>query len=204
MLDTNNCYDIVKKLAQEKRQLFDIKTGDVSLSKLRSIYKQEGIRIDQTHLKIRNLRAAYFNDTNGCSVLLNKKLPKPAKIFSLTHELKHHYLDKQKLGEGIFCSLSYGNEPLIEKTAEVFAAEFIWPQDEFLSVANSFGIKIGCLPEEIISFKRSITLPISYKFLQKRLEFFNFISKGQYKNVKFQKLERDLYGIPFYLRKFNH
>ena len=200
MSESNDSYEAVKKLAQEKREFFGIKTGDVSLSKLRSIYKKEGIRIDQTHLKIRNLRAAYFCDSYGCSVLLNKTLPKPAKIFSLTHELKHHYLDKQKLETGIFCSLNNNREPLIEKTAEVFAAEFIWPQEEFLPIANNFGVKVGCSPTDIVYFKRRLCLPISYKFLQKRLEWFNFIGKGQYKDIKFQKLEREIFGVPFYLR----
>lgn len=201
MSDTNDSYEIVKKLAQEKRDFFGIKTGDVSLSKLRSIYKNEGIKIDQTHQKTRNLRAAYFSDVYGSSVLLNQKLPKPAKIFSLVHELKHHYLDRQKLETGIFCSLNYNSEPLIEKTAEVFAAEFIWPQDEFFMMANNFGLQEKCLPEDVVKFKKSLNLPVSYKFIQKRLEWFKFIERGQYKDIKFQKLERELFGVPFYLRK---
>lgn len=204
MAEENESYNFVKQLAIEKRELYGIKTGDVTLSKLRQIYKKENIKIDYNCGKIRNLRAAYYNDENGCSILLNKKLPKPAKIFSLTHELKHHYLDKNVLEGGIWCRLKYENKPIIEKTAEVFAAEFIWPESEFVPMATSFGLPIQCSPKQIVNFKRKLTIPISYQFLCKRLEWFGFISKGQYNDIKFQKLERDLYGIPFYLRKSNY
>lgn len=201
MINESESYEHAIQLAKEKRSVFGIKTGDVTLSKLRQIYRQEKIKIDMSCGKIRNLRAAYFNDDNGCSVLLNRKLPKPARIFSLAHELKHHFTDQHILGKGIYCSISYKNEPLIEKTAELFAAELIWPEDEFLPMTTNFGIVAGCTPEDIVRFKRYLSLPISYQFLKKRFTWFKFIDKDQYKKIQFQKLEQSMYGVPFYLNK---
>lgn len=39
---------------------------------------------------------------------------------------------------------------------------------------------------------------MSYTFLQKRFEFFGLIKKGQFKGVRFQKLEEELYGVALY------
>lgn len=194
-------YEEVRLLAQEKRALYAVNSSRLGLQTIRNIYKAEGISIHYYPKRLRNLRAAYFNDDEGCDVLLNKDLPDEAKIFSLAHELKHHYLDRNIIPKSIICSLQYSNEPLIEKTAEVFAAEFVWPEQEFIRSAAEYGISAeNCTPQLIVCFKRQINIPISYTFLVKRLEWFKIIRKGQFDKIQFKKLEWSIFGKPFYLR----
>lgn len=200
-MDSQDQYEIAKSLAREKRLLYSVQSERVNLTALRKIYTQEGIKIKLAEpRKLRNLKAAYFNDEDGIDVFLNPKLPNEAKLFALVHELKHHYIDAN--GEGVWsCLKSYGDEPIIEKTAEVFAAEFIWPENDFITSISDYGItRVNCTAENVINFKRAIKIPVSYMFIKKRLEWFKLIDKGSMNNVKFQTLEREMYGLPFYLR----
>jgi len=88
---------------------------------------------------------------------------------------------------------------LIEKAAEVSAAEFIYPSQEFLDCAESLGLNKGeVTAEEIVELKRACGAPVSYKFLQKRLEWFGFVEPGELAKVQFQKLEAEIYGVPSY------
>lgn len=195
-----NYYEELKLLAREKRSLYEVDLQPLDLNKIRNIYRQEGIKIKLSTGTLRNLKAAYFNDENGTDVLLNSKLPKEAKIFALIHELKHHYVDANN--HDVFCLKDYDDEPEIEKGAEVFAAEFIWPEDVFLSEATDFGLKQkSCAPEHIVRFKRQISVPVSYTFIRKRLEWFKIIERGEFSNIKFRNLEYELFGVPYYLRR---
>lgn len=195
-------YENIKKLAREKRAQYGIISTDISLSLVRKIYRQEGITIKLAkEKKLRKLKAAYCNDEDGIDVLLNPQLPKETRIFALIHELKHHYVDAN--GKDALCLKAYNEEPLTEKVAEVFAAEFIWPEKEFQSAANSFGLKNGdCSQEDIVKFRRWVNIPVSYKFILKRLEWFKIIGNGQYDKVKFTLVEYAIFGKPFYLRRW--
>lgn len=89
----------------------------------------------------------------------------------------------------------------IEKGAEVFAAEFIYPEAEFADdlAARAIGI---WTPEEVVHFKRSCKAKVSYRYICKRLERLTLITRGQFEAVKFQKLEDALYGVPYHRRGF--
>lgn len=200
-MDRQDQYETAKGLAREKRLLYSVDSKKINLSGLRKIYKQEGVKITlDASQKLRNMKAAYFNDEDGVDVFLNPKLPIEARLFALVHELKHHYLDAN--GESVWsCLKAYNEEPLVEKTAEVFAAEFIWPESDFQSNISDFGItKENCTPENVIGFKRAMRIPVSYMFIKKRLEWFKLIDKGSFDKIKFQTLEHKIYGLPFYLR----
>jgi len=87
----------------------------------------------------------------------------------------------------------------IEIGAEIFAAEFIYPEAEFLEDATNYGLKpMALVAEDIVKFKKSCEATVSYKFLRKRLERFGFISEGQFSDVQFQKLEEEVFGLPIY------
>lgn len=193
-------YSIVKQLALEKRHQYGIVTGQTGLSIIRKIYKAEGIDIYYRD-GMRNLRAAYLSEGGDPAVVLNTKLPNEARIFSLVHELKHHYLDKTELDVASYCLRKYGEEPLVEKSAEVFAAEFIWPENEFTISVSDFGLDANsCSPEGIVRFKCSHTVPVSYKFVVKRLKRLQIINDNSYDKVKFRNLQDAIYGKPFYRR----
>lgn len=99
------------------------------------------------------------------------------------------------------CLKAYDEEPIPEKAAEVFAAEFIWPADEFQQAALNFGLsKNNCSDKDIVGFKKWAKVPVSYKFIIKRLEWFKIIEKGQFDRTKFKLVEYQIYGKPYHLR----
>ena len=126
-------------------------------------------------------------------------IPEQPKLFALIHELKHHYCDRAALGSGIIHCGDYDRNELIEKGAEVFAAEFIYPEVEF---AADFSNVVAATPQapHIVEFKRSCKAKVSYRFICKRLERLGRISLGSFDAVHFQQLEDQIYGVPFYRR----
>jgi Zn-dependent peptidase ImmA (M78 family) len=188
----------MKLLAAEKRLRYGISTDTLGLQKIRKVYKEEGIALDLWQTSHR-IRAVYMCDGGDPSVLVNRSLPKEPRLFAMVHELKHHYCDQKLLKNGQIRCGDYNANELIEKAAEVFAAEFIYPEQEFLDGTESLALKKGeVTPEEVVELKRTCGAPVSYKFLQKRLEWFGFTEPGEFAKVQFQKLEDKLYGIPIY------
>jgi len=195
-------YDEVRILAQNKRDLYGVKTDTLNLNVLRKIYREEGIKID--HWKFGwTIRAVYMCDDGEPSVAVNKSLPREPKLFSLVHELKHHYLDRNLIENGTIKCGDYNANELIEKTAEVFAAEFIYPEAEFLSLVDSFQIQKGkCTKEQVVDLKRASSACISYQFLQKRLIRLGFAPAAGFEKVQFTKLEEEMYGTPIYKKQW--
>ncbi|HMB84376.1 MAG TPA: ImmA/IrrE family metallo-endopeptidase, partial [Terriglobales bacterium] len=186
-------------LAREKRADYGVDTGSFGLREVRAIYKQEGIRIDYWRLP-RKIKALYMCDDGDCSVALQRTIPYEPKLFALIHELKHHYRDRAALGASVIHCGDYDANELIEKGAEVFAAEFIYPQAEFADDLENLGLAVR-QASDVVEFKRSCKAKVSYRFICKRLERLGQISPGQFDGMQFQKLEEKLYGVPFYRRR---
>lgn len=191
-------YETMKKLAYAKRKQFKIATAGLGLREVRRVYSEEGITIDLRSLP-RKIRAAYMCDEGDPCALVNKNLPKVPRIFAMVHELKHHYCDRELLSTGGIRCGDYNANQAIEIAAEVFAAEFIYPEREFLACVEKLEIEPGTVePEHVVELKRACHASVSYKFLQKRLERFGFIEPGQFARVKFVKLEESIHGVPIY------
>jgi Zn-dependent peptidase ImmA (M78 family) len=191
-------YEEMKRLAAEKRERYNLGTEKLGLQKMREIYKAEGITIDLWKASGR-IRAVYMCDGGDPSVLVNRGLPEVPRLFAMAHELKHHYCDQNALKNGQIRCGDYNANEVIEKAAEVFAAEFIYPEQDFLDCVESMGLERGNItPELIVELKRSCGAPVSYVFLRKRLEWFDFIQKGEFAKVQFQKLEEQIHGVPIY------
>ena len=94
----------------------------------------------------------------------------------------------------------YDANELIEKGAEVFAAEFIYPEAEFAEDLKDLGLVIRRAPD-VVEFKRSCKARVSYRFICKRLERLGVTNPGQFDGVQFQKLEDKIHGVPFYRRR---
>ncbi len=192
-------YEQTRELALAKRAALKVETASLNLTRMRQLYRVEGIRIDRWNTQGRKIRAAYFCDEDDFSVLLNKNLPREPMLFSLAHELKHHYLDRGIIHDGQIRCGDYNANQTIEIAAEIFAAEFIYPEAEMQELVCSIGITPQtCSPEKIIELKRVCPASISYSFIVKRLERFGLCQKGEYKKFHFQKLEEKLYGVPIY------
>src|ERR1051326_2731731 len=139
-------YDALKRLARDKRAQFGVQTETLNLVVVRKIYGAEGIRIDPWKFP-RTIRAAYMCDDSDPSVAISKALPREPKLFSLVHELKHHYMDRELIENGQIRCGDYNENQVIEIGAEVFAAEFIYPEAEFLEKVRQLGIELGkCSP----------------------------------------------------------
>lgn len=191
-------YDAVIELAKAKRAEHSISTGSLNLSAIRRVYKTEGVKIDKWSFGWK-IRAVYMCEDGYASVAINSRLPREPTLFSLVHELKHHLLDRELLQSGSIKCGDYNANEAIEVAAEVFAAEFIYPEEEFLACVSSMGIQPGCCtPEDAVRLKRSCNALVSYQFLSKRLVRLGFAEAKTFDKVKFQKLEEQMFGLPLY------
>jgi Zn-dependent peptidase ImmA (M78 family) len=198
----NPNYESLKELARKKRAQYDVTTEALNLIVVRKIYSAEGIRIDNWKFP-RTIRAAYMSDDADPSVAINETLPREPRLFSLVHELKHHYVDRLKIERGQIKCGDYNENQAIEIGAEVFAAEFIYPEVEFLERLQQMNINSGqCSPEDVVRLKRECRASVSYQFLRKRLVRLGFADSHAFDKVQFQKLEEQIYGLPIYKQEW--
>jgi len=197
-------YEDLKKLARDQRAFFGLKSSRMTITQMRKIYQYHGVSFDLWPFPgierppLKSLRGAYLSLDEGPCVFVSRKLPAPQRIFTMAHELKHHLVDKDTVDS--FCYEE--NVPaLIEKGAEVFAAELIYPEADFAKDLKSRGIKIGeCTAEDIVHLKHQNETTLSYTSLAKRAEFLGFAPPKSLPTTGWLKLEESLYGIPFYRR----
>lgn len=194
-------YQDVKLLAREKRLQHGVLTASFGLRQVRDIYKAEGIKIDMWPLP-RSIKALYMCDNGVCSVALQRNLPDEPKLFALVHELKHHYLDRDALATDMLsASGDWNARDPIEIGAEVFAAEFIYPEEECLSDIQSANVRTWTAAD-VVALKRRCPAKVSYAFLVKRLEWFRLVERGAFKGIKFKKLEESIFGVPYYKKRY--
>jgi Zn-dependent peptidase ImmA (M78 family) len=189
-------FEGLKALAREKRLHHAVRTNSFGLREVRQIYKTEGIKIDPWPLPPK-IKAMYMCSDGHFSVAVQQKLPEEPKLFALVHELKHHYVDQEDIVNGMVLCGDYNQNELIEKGAEVFAAEFIYPKAEFFDYVKSSGIS-DWSAENIVRLKRGIRAKVSYTFVRKRLERLGFIERGEFATVRFKKLEEEIFGVPYW------
>jgi Zn-dependent peptidase ImmA (M78 family) len=136
-------YEDLKALARSKRTAYGVETAAFGLREVRAIYKAEGIRIDPwPHLPFK-IKAMYMCAEDDFSVAIQPKLPDEPKLFALVHELKHHYRDQdRRKGRFIACG-DYNANELVEKGAEVFAAEFTTQRQNLRPTSPSLASRHG-------------------------------------------------------------
>jgi Zn-dependent peptidase ImmA (M78 family) len=190
-------YDEMKRLAREVRAENGLGSPRVLRSDLRKIYAKCGIKIDLWPYKLRNLRGAFFSDSLGMTVMLAKGLPEDPMVFTMAHELKHYFRDRE-LGLS-YCDLSNENKPL-EVGAEVFASEFLFPDDDFIASMETKGLRRGqCDPETLVRLKHETRTTLSYAGLAIKAERLGFAARDSVTQFSgWRKLEEQTYGVPFY------
>ncbi len=198
-MSRNDYFESLQSLAREKRIRHQVDTAAFGLRELRRIYKSEAVQLDHWPLPYK-IKALYMCDDGDCSVAVQRELPDEPKLFALVHELKHHYCDRDDLGAGVIHCGDYDANELIEKGAEVFAAEFIYPEAEFAEDLRRLGIVVW-EAECVVRLKRRCKAKVSYRFLCKRLERLGLVAPGQFDRVRFKKLEDELFGVPFYRQR---
>lgn len=193
-------YENLKELARNVRMEFKFAGPRILKSDLRRVLKAQGIQIDYWTSKLKKVRGAYFfDDECGPSVLIKKGMPDEPTIFTMAHELKHHLTDKDKPLS--YCSETNYDDP-VEIGAEIFAAELIYPEQDFADDLQKYDFKTGeCPPEILVRLKNDTKTTLSHTSLAKRCEFMQFAQKDAFKNVKWIKLQESIFGVPFYKRR---
>ncbi len=194
-------YEQVKTVAREVRTQYGLDSARVLRSDLRRIYADQHIRID-LRPGFRQLRGAYFWDEQfGASVLVSDRLPAEPAIFTLGHELKHHLLDRAAgIGWYSLCDESQRSE-VHEIAAEIFAAELIYPDNEFVRDLKAMQVpRRSCDARTIVRLKHSTRTTLSYASLAKRATFFHFSADGALDGVKWKAVEQSEFGEPAYKR----
>jgi len=194
-------YKQMKELARKTRTTHGVVTAAFGLREMRRIYKDEGIKLDLWPHKMKKIRAAYFIEDDRAYVLLKKMKPVEPRLFSLAHELKHHLVDQELARtRRLECAADFSSRSPVEIGAEVFAAEFLFPEEDFVTWADTHLKSRPCGIDDVVRLKRACPAKVSYAFLVKRLERLQYAPEGAFKGVKFQNHEYRMFGLPFYLR----
>lgn len=197
-----SAYEDVIALAGEIREKYSITTPSFGLKKIREIYADQEISLTNSKSKWKKVRAAYLIIDGESHVLVRASLPDEPRLFSLCHELKHHLKDRHLFASNqVFGCKEYANHrgvPEIEISAEVFAAELIFPEQEFIDWVRQTVAPALCTKEDVVALKRSSPAKMSYVSLIKRLVRLGFAAPGAFSGVQFQKLEDEIHGVPFY------
>ena len=159
-MNTHDYYEDLKQLARQVRAENGLSSPRVLPNDLMRIYAKYEITVDEWPYRFRNVRGAFINDHLGATVMLAKGLPQDPMVFTMAHELKHFFRDRD-LGIS-YCDQSNLNKS-IEVGAEIFAAELLFPDRDFVAHMNTMGIRTNqCLPKDLIQLKRQTGTTLSY------------------------------------------
>jgi len=185
-------YEDLKLLARQVRAEHGLQSPRVLASDLRRIYDRNGIVIDSWPYRLRNLRGAFINDHLGATVLLASGLPQDPMVFTMAHELKHFFRDRD-LG------ISYCDQSNLSKTvevgAEIFAAELLFPDQDFMKHMRL--LRVGrdqCLPKTLVQLKLKTRTTLSYAGLAIKAERLGYAPPCSLTKIKTWRKLEDLFG----------
>ncbi|HEY0724805.1 MAG TPA: ImmA/IrrE family metallo-endopeptidase [Pyrinomonadaceae bacterium] len=198
-MNTHQYYEDLKLLARQVRAENGLSSPRVLPSDLMRIYAKHGIEVDEWPYRFRNLRGAFINDELGTTVMLAKGLPQDPMVFTMAHELKHFFRDRD-LGIS-YCDQSNLNKSL-EIGAEIFAAELIYPDRDFVSHVSRMGIRMNqCLPKDLVRLKRQTGTTLSYAGLAIKAERLGFAPSHSLTTIKTWRRFEALYSPPVRSRR---
>ena len=191
-MNTHNYYEDLKALARQVRAEHGLTSPRVLPSDLMRIYSQYGIVLDEWPYRFRHLRGAFINDHLGITIMIAKGLPQDPMVFTMAHELKHFFRDRD-LGIS-YCDQSNLNKSL-EVGAEIFAAELLFPDRDFIAHMKKMGIRTNqCLPKNLISLKRQTGTTLSYAGLAIKAERLGFAPAHSVTTIKTWRRLEALYS----------
>jgi Zn-dependent peptidase ImmA (M78 family) len=193
-VNLHNYYEDLKLLARQVRAENGLSSPRVLPSDLMRIYAKHGIEVDEWPYRFRHLRGAFIDDHLGTTVMLAKGLPRDPMAFTMAHELKHFYRDRD-LGIS-YCDQSNLNRSL-EIGAEIFAAELLFPDRDFVAHLKMMGIRRDeCLPKTLVHLKRKTGTTLSYAGLAIKAERLGFAPSHSLTTVKTWRKFEALYDEP--------
>ena len=191
-MNTQSYYEDLRQLARQVRAENGLSSPRVLVSDLLRIYAKNGITVDEWPYRFRNLRGAFINDELGPTVMVSKGLPQDPKVFTMAHELKHYFRDRD-LGIS-YCDQSNLNKSL-EVGAEIFAAELLFPDRDFMSHMSAMGIRRDqCLPKTLIQLKRKTGTTLSYAGLAIKAERLGYAPSHSLTTIKTWRRFEALYS----------
>jgi Zn-dependent peptidase ImmA (M78 family) len=197
-VNTQKYYEDLKQLAREVRAENGLSSPRVLASDLRRIYARYGIEIDEWPYRLRNLRGAFINDDLGPTVMLAKGLPRDPMVFTMAHELKHFFRDRD-LGIS-YCDQSNLGKSL-EVGAEIFAAELLFPDRDFIAHMEAMRIRRHqCLPKTLVELKRKTGTTLSYAGLAIKAERLEYAPSHSLTTIKTWRRFEALYSPPLPVR----
>ena len=181
-MNTQHYYEDLIALARQVRAEHGLSSPRVLPSDLMRIYGKYGIVLDQWPYRFRNLRGAFINDHLGTTIMVAKGLPLDPMVFTMAHELKHFFRDRD-LGIS-YCDQSNLNKSL-EIGAEIFAAELLFPDRDFVAHMTTMGVRRDqCLPKTLIRLKRKTGTTLSYAGLAIKAERLGFAPAHSLTTIK--------------------
>ena len=193
-MNTHQYYEDLKLLARQVRAENGLSSPRVLPSDLIRIYDKHGIEVDEWPYRFRNLRGAFINDDLGTTVMLAMGLPQDPMVFTMAHELKHFFRDRD-LGIS-YCDQSNLNKSL-EIGAEIFAAELIYPDRDFVSHVSQMGIRMNqCLPKDLVKLKRQTRTTLSYAGMAIKAERLGFAPSHSLTTIKTWRRIEALHSPP--------
>ena len=181
-MNTHNYYEDLKQLARQVRAENGLSSPRVLPNDLMRIYARYGITVDEWPYRFRHLRGAFINDHLGMTVMVAKGLPRDPMVFTMAHELKHFFRDRD-LGIS-YCDQSNLNKSL-EIGAEIFAAELLFPDRDFVAQMTKMGIRRDqCLPKTLVRLKQQTGTTLSYAGLAIKAERLGFAPSHSLTTIK--------------------
>ena len=193
-MNTQSYYEDLKALARQVRAEHGLSSPRVLPADLMRIYARYGIELDEWPYRFRNLRGAFINDHLGTTIMIAKGLPQDPMVFTMAHELKHFFRDRD-LGVS-YCDQSNLNKSL-EVGAEIFAAELLFPDRDFIAHMKKMGVRTNqCLPKNLIRLKRQTGTTLSYAGLAIKAERLGFAPSHSVTTIKTWRRLEALYSPP--------
>lgn len=193
-MNVQNYYEDLKQLARQVRAENGLSSPRVLPNDLMRIYAKYEITVDEWPYRFRHLRGAFINDHLGTTVMLAKGLPRDPMVFTMAHELKHFFRDRD-LGIS-YCDQSNMTKSL-EIGAEIFAAELLFPDRDFVAHMRMMGIRQDqCLPKTLIQLKRQTGTTLSYAGLAIKAEKLGFAPSHSVTTIKTWRRLEALYSPP--------
>jgi len=198
-VNVQHYYEDLRALARQVRAEHGLTSPRVLPSDLMRIYAQYGIVLDEWPYRFRHLRGAFIDDHLGTTIMIARGLPQDPMVFTMAHELKHFFRDRD-LGIS-YCDQSNLNKSL-EVGAEIFAAELLFPDRDFVAHMNMMGIRRDqCLPKTLIRLKRKTGTTLSYAGLAIKAERLGFAPAHSLTTIKTWRRLEALYSAPAPMRR---
>jgi hypothetical protein len=178
-------YDL-KVLARRVRAENGLTSPRVLQTDLRKIYFRYGIEIDYWPYPFKYLRGAF-------------NLPHDPMVFTMAHELKHFLTDRHIRVS--YCDQS-NTSKAVEVGAEIFAAEFLFPDQFFVEYMQRMRVKRNqCNAETIVRLKQETRTTLSYAGLAIKAERLRYAAAGSLTRLKgWRKLEKVYNKAPIGLK----